>query len=59
MVAKKGQGWGRDAVGGGVRKYKLLNTEWINKNVLLYSTVNHSQYPMINHKGKEHKKECI
>ena len=48
-----------NTVGGRVRKYKLLNIEWINKNVLLYSTVNHSQYPMINHKGKEHKKERI
>ena len=28
--------------------------EWINNEVLLYSTQNHSQYPVINHNGKEY-----
>ena len=33
--------------------------EWINNKVLLYSTENYIQYPMINHNGKEYlKKEC-
>ena len=27
--------------------------EWINNRVLLYSTENYIQYPMINHNGKE------
>ena len=27
--------------------------------VLLYSTGNHSQYPVINHNGKEREKQCI
>ena len=31
--------------------------EWINK-VLLYSTGNYIQYPVINHNGKEYEKEC-
>ena len=60
FVVAKGEG-----VGGGmewevgVSRCKLLYTEWINK-VLLYSTENYIQYPMINHNGKEYKKkECI
>ena len=32
--------------------------EWINK-VLLYSTGNYIQHPVINHNGKEYKKECV
>ena len=36
----------------GISRYKLLYIEWINK-VLLYSTGNYIQYPVINHNGKE------
>ena len=44
----------------GVSRCKLLYIEWINNKVLLYSTENYIQYPMINHNGKEYlKKECI
>ena len=32
-----------------------IYVEWINK-VLLYSTGNYIQYPMINHNGKEYEK---
>ena len=39
----------------GVSRYKLLHTEWINNKVLLYSTGNYTQYPAINHNGKEYK----
>ena len=35
---------------------KLLCIEWINNKVLLYSTGNYSQYPIINHNGKNMKK---
>ena len=41
---------------------KLLHLEWINNKVLLYSTGNHTEYPVINHNGKEYKKRmslCI
>ena len=31
----------------------------INNKVLLYSTGNYIQYSVINHNGKEYKKECI
>ena len=43
----------------GVSRCKLLYTEWINNKVLLYSTGNYIQYPVINHDGKEYEKECI
>ena len=38
----------------GVSRYKLLYVEWINNKVLLYSTENYIQYPMINHNGKDY-----
>ena len=40
----------------GVSRYKLLYIEWMDNKVLLYSTGNFSQYPVINHNGKEYKK---
>ena len=42
----------------GVSKCKLLHIEWINNNVLLYSTGKYIQYPGINHDGKELKKNA-
>ena len=39
-----------------VSKCKLLYIEWINNKVLLYSTGNYIQYPVINHNGKEYLK---
>ena len=59
LVVSKGQG-----VGGGmhwevgISRGKLLSTEWINK-VLLYSTENYIQYPMLNHNGKEYLKKNV
>ena len=40
----------------GISICKLLNIGWINKKVLLYSTGNYAQYPVINHNGKEYEK---
>ena len=39
----------------------FLYIEWINNKVLLYSTENYIQYPMVNHNGKEYlkKRMCI
>ena len=37
----------------GISRCKLLYIEWINK-VLLYSTRNYIQYPVINHNVKEY-----
>ena len=55
----------RGGVGGGmewefgVSRCKLLYIKWINNKILLYSTGNYMQYPVINHNGKEYEKECI
>jgi len=43
----------------GVSRCKLLYREWINNKLLLYSTGNNIQYPVMNHNGKEYEKECI
>ena len=43
----------------GVSRYKLLCREWINNQVLLYSTGSYIQYPVINHNGKEYEKGSI
>ena len=39
-----------------IRKCKLVYIEWINNKVLLYTTGNYIQYPVINQNGKEHEK---
>ena len=43
----------------GVSRCKLLYIEWINSKVLLYSTGNYIQHPVINHNGKENKKGTL
>ena len=43
----------------GLSRGKLLYIEWINNKILLYSTGNYIQYPMINHNGKEHQKKNV
>ena len=40
----------------GVSSCKLVYMGRINNKVLLYSTGNYIQYPVINHNGKEHEK---
>ena len=37
----------------------LLYIEWINNKILLYSTGNCIQHPVISHNEKEFLKECI
>ena len=57
-------GWGKEGDGGRrgmdwefrVGRCKLLHLEWINNNLLMYSTGNCNEYPVINHNGKEYKK---
>lgn len=41
---------------GQVSRCRLLYMGWINSKVLLYSTGDYSQYPMISHSVKEHLK---
>ena len=44
----------------GASRHKLLYIAWINSKVLLQSTDDYIQYPVINHNGKEYvKKECV
>ena len=40
----------------GISRCKLLYRGWINNKVLLYSTGNYIQYPVISHNGKEYEK---
>ena len=44
----------------GVSRCKLLHLEWIDTKVLLCSTRNYIQFPVIDHDGNEYfKKECV
>ena len=40
----------------GIGRYKLLYKKWINNKILLYSTGNYIQYPVINYNGKGYEK---
>ena len=42
-----------------INRCKLLHIEWISSKILLYSTGNYIQYPLINCNGKEYKYICI
>ena len=41
------------------REWGGMDWEFAGNKVLLYSTANYIQYPVINHNGKECKNECI
>ena len=41
----------------GISRCKLLYIDWIKNKVILYSTGNYIQYPVINHNGKEYERE--
>ena len=58
MVAKEvgvGEGW----IGSLGLADANLYIEWINNSVLLYSTGNNIQYPVINHNGKKYEKKKV
>ena len=61
MVAKGEGDWEGMEWEVGVSRCKLLYRESINTKVLLYSTGNYIQYPVINHSGKEYEKKsaCV
>ena len=42
-----------------VQRSKLLCIEWINIQVLLYSTGNYIQYPMVYRNGEEYDRQCV
>ena len=51
---------GKEELGVGLANANyIIYRLWINNKVLLYSTANHIEYPMINHNGKEYEKEYI
>ena len=43
----------------GISRCKLVYIGWTNNKLLLCSTGNYVQYPVINHNGKEYEKEHI
>ena len=59
MVAKGKEGGRVKDWEFGVRRSKLLSIERINNKVLLHSTGNNTQYPVINHNGKTMKRVYI
>ena len=59
VVENRGSSWGGNDWEAGISRCKLLYIEWINNKVLLYSTGKYIQYPLINHNGKEYKKEHL
>ena len=51
------EGWGEKVWDFGIGRYKPLYIGWISNKILIYSTGNYySQYPVINHNGKEYEK---
>ena len=55
VVAKGARGCGGREWEFGVSRCKLLYIGWTNNKVLLYSTGNYIQYPVINQNGKKYK----
>ena len=53
LLRRRDRGGGRDWEFG-ISRCKLLYIRWINNRVLLYSTGNYIQYPVISHNGKEY-----
>ena len=48
-----GAAWERDGVReAGASRCRLVDKQWTDNKVLLYSTENQVQYPMISHSGK-------
>ena len=61
LPRRRGRARGLDRESGAGR-CKLLHVKQINSKVLMYSTGNYIQYPVINHHGKEYEKrtsQCV
>jgi len=52
VVANGEKWWGRMGWEFGINRCKLLYIEWIKHKLLVYSTENYIQYPVINHNRK-------
>ena len=48
---------GEGSIGSWDSRGRLVHIGWINNMVLLCSTGNYIQYPVVNHNGKEYEKE--
>ena len=60
LVIAKVEGGGRGKTWKfGISRCKLVYIEWINNKLLLYSTGNYIQYPMMSHNRKEYVCVCI
>ena len=59
VVAKGEAGGGGMDWEFGMSRCQQVYKGWINNKVLLQSTGNYIQYPVINHNGKEYEKEYI
>ena len=60
LVVANREGFGGGGIGEvGISRCQLVCIEWINYMVLLYSTGNYIQYPVINPDGKEYEKEYM
>ena len=61
MVAKQEGDLGRDGLGVQISRCKVLYIEWVSNKVLLCSTGNYIQYPVLSHNEKQYEKEhtCI
>ena len=57
MVTKGEESWGGKDWECGISRCKPLYIGWVNNKILLYSTGNYIQYPVINHNGKEYLKK--
>ena len=59
MVAK-GEGSGGGMYGEfEISRCKLLYIEWISNKVLLHTSGNYIQYPVVSHHGKEYENEYV
>ena len=56
---QEGKDYGRDGVGGWGQQMQTTIYRMDKKQVLLYSTKNYIQYPMISHHGQEFKSVCV
>ena len=54
-----GKGWEGKDWEFGISRCKLEYIGWINNKILLYSTGNYTQYPVINDNGKEYEKKYV
>ena len=59
-VLRQGGMWaGEEGLGVWDEQMQIIIYRMDTNKVLLYSTGNYIQYPVINHNGKEYEKECI